>query len=85
MHGLITIYLKKRMNMFEDNCEMERIEESFNLTMPKGKVADQSVSNDFYINTLTGTSVPLRQIADFTTGGGGLRFKVGPGSTSGPT
>lgn len=31
MHGLITIYLKKRMSMFEDNREMERIEESFKL------------------------------------------------------
>lgn len=35
-----------------------------NLTMPKGKVADQSVLNNLYVNTLTGTSVPLRQIAD---------------------
>jgi multidrug efflux pump subunit AcrB len=37
---------------------------AINLTMPKGKVADQSVLNNLYINTLTGTSVPLRQIAD---------------------
>jgi AcrR family transcriptional regulator len=29
MHGLITIYLKKRMDMFGDNREMERMEESF--------------------------------------------------------
>jgi len=31
MHGLITIYLKKRMEMFGDNREMERMEESFKL------------------------------------------------------
>ncbi|WP_221394435.1 TetR/AcrR family transcriptional regulator [Dyadobacter sp. NIV53] len=31
MHGLITIYLKKRMDMFGDNREMERIQESFKL------------------------------------------------------
>jgi multidrug efflux pump subunit AcrB len=35
-----------------------------NVTMPKGKIADQSVLNNLYVNTLTGTSVPLRQIAD---------------------
>lgn len=35
-----------------------------NVTMPKGKVADQNVLNNLYINTLTGTSVPLRQVAD---------------------
>ena len=37
---------------------------AINLTMPKGKVADQSVLNNLYVNTLTGTSVPLKQIAD---------------------
>ena len=31
VHGLITIYLKKRMDMFDDNREMERIHESFKL------------------------------------------------------
>jgi hypothetical protein len=31
MHGLIAIYLKKRMEMFEDNREMERMQESFKL------------------------------------------------------
>ena len=31
VHGLITIYLKKRMDMFDDNREMERIQESFKL------------------------------------------------------
>ena len=35
-----------------------------NVTMPKGKVADQAVLNNLYVNTLTGTSVPLKQIAD---------------------
>ncbi|CAG5007324.1 Multidrug resistance protein MexB [Dyadobacter sp. CECT 9275] len=35
-----------------------------NVTMPKGKVADQSVLNNLYVNTRTGVSVPLRQIAD---------------------
>ncbi len=37
---------------------------AINLTMPKGKVADQRVLNNLYVNTLTGTSVPLKQIAD---------------------
>ncbi|WP_405518224.1 efflux RND transporter permease subunit [Spirosoma sp. KNUC1025] len=35
-----------------------------NVTMPKGKVADQRVLSDLYVNTLTGSAVPLRQIAD---------------------
>ncbi len=37
---------------------------NINVTMPKGKVTDQSVLNNLYINTLTGSSLPLRQIAD---------------------
>jgi multidrug efflux pump subunit AcrB len=37
---------------------------AINLTVPKGKVADQNVLNNLYVNTLTGTSVPLKQIAD---------------------
>lgn len=37
---------------------------NINVTMPKGKVTDQSVLNNLYINTLTGSAVPLRQIAD---------------------
>jgi multidrug efflux pump subunit AcrB len=37
---------------------------AINLTVPKDKVADQSVLNNLYVNTLTGTSVPLKQIAD---------------------
>jgi multidrug efflux pump subunit AcrB len=37
---------------------------TINVTMPKGKVASQEALNSLYINTLTGTSVPLRQIAD---------------------
>ena len=31
MHGLVTIYLKKRMNMFSDDREMERMQQSFGL------------------------------------------------------
>ena len=31
MHGLITIYLKKRMDMFEDDRPMDRMQESFQL------------------------------------------------------
>jgi AcrR family transcriptional regulator len=31
MHGLITIYLKKRMEMFEDDRELERMRDSFTL------------------------------------------------------
>ncbi|WP_128546522.1 efflux RND transporter permease subunit [Larkinella soli] len=37
---------------------------TINITMPKGKVADQSVLNNLYVNTMTGGSIPLRQIAD---------------------
>ncbi|GAA4417016.1 efflux RND transporter permease subunit [Nibrella viscosa] len=37
---------------------------AINVTIPKGKVADQQVLNSLYINTLTGGAVPLRQIAD---------------------
>lgn len=37
---------------------------TINVTMPKGKVADQRVLNNLYVNTLTGSAVPLRQIAD---------------------
>lgn len=37
---------------------------AINLTMPKGKVADQRVLENLYVNTLAGTSVPLKQIAD---------------------
>ncbi|RRB04016.1 efflux RND transporter permease subunit [Larkinella rosea] len=35
-----------------------------NVTLPKGKVADLRVLNNLYVNTQTGSSVPLRQIAD---------------------
>ncbi|GAB2779841.1 efflux RND transporter permease subunit [Rhabdobacter roseus] len=35
-----------------------------NVTLPKGKVADQQVLNSVYVNTLTGGAVPLRQIAE---------------------
>jgi len=31
MHGLISIYLKKRMDMFEDHREMERIQDSYEM------------------------------------------------------
>lgn len=31
MHGLVTIYLKDRLNMFKDNREKERMQESFAL------------------------------------------------------
>lgn len=37
---------------------------AINVTIPKGKVADQQVLNSLYINTLAGGAVPLRQIAD---------------------
>ncbi len=37
---------------------------AISVTMPKGKTAGQDVLNNLYINTLTGTSVPLKQIAD---------------------
>ncbi|GAA4458460.1 efflux RND transporter permease subunit [Nibrella saemangeumensis] len=37
---------------------------AINVTIPKGKVAEQQVLNSLYINTLTGGAVPLRQIAD---------------------
>jgi AcrR family transcriptional regulator len=31
VHGMVTIYLKKRMEMFEDDREMERMQQSFKL------------------------------------------------------
>lgn len=31
MHGLVTIYLKNRMSMFQDNQQLDRIQDSFNL------------------------------------------------------
>ncbi|TDB64078.1 efflux RND transporter permease subunit [Arundinibacter roseus] len=34
------------------------------VTMPKGKVTDQRVLNNLYINSQTGVSIPLKQIAD---------------------
>lgn len=37
---------------------------TINVTMPKGKITDQSVLNNLYVNTMTGSAVPLRQIAD---------------------
>ncbi|WP_266363536.1 efflux RND transporter permease subunit [Tellurirhabdus rosea] len=39
-------------------------EYTINVTMPKGRITDQSVLNNLYVNTLTGSAVPLRQIAD---------------------
>ncbi|TAE33556.1 MAG: efflux RND transporter permease subunit [Cytophagales bacterium] len=37
---------------------------AINVTIPKGAITDQSVLNNLYVNTLTGSAVPLRQIAD---------------------
>ena len=37
---------------------------AINVTLPKGAVADQSVLNNLYVNTVTGAAVPLRQVAD---------------------
>lgn len=37
---------------------------TINVTIPKGQNAEQTVLNNLYINTLTGGSVPLRQIAE---------------------
>lgn len=37
---------------------------AINVTLPKGAVADQTVLNNLYVNTLTGSAVPLRQVAD---------------------
>jgi multidrug efflux pump subunit AcrB len=34
------------------------------VTVPKGKAADLTVLENIYINTLTGTSIPLKQVAD---------------------
>ncbi len=43
---------------------------AINVTLPKGRIAGPSVLNNLYINTLTGSAAPLRQIADiqFETG-----------------
>jgi multidrug efflux pump subunit AcrB len=48
----------------------DRDDYTINVTLPKGRVADQSVLNSLYVNTLTGSAVPLRQIAD-------VRFETG--------
>lgn len=37
---------------------------TINVTLPKGKTADQRVLSNLYVNTLTGSALPLRQIAD---------------------
>ncbi|MBB3837347.1 multidrug efflux pump subunit AcrB [Runella defluvii] len=37
---------------------------AINVTLPKGKTTTPDVLNNLYINTLTGSAVPLRQIAD---------------------
>ena len=39
MHGLVTIYLKNRMNMFGDDRQMERIQQSFELFVRMLKTA----------------------------------------------
>ncbi|WP_149240615.1 TetR/AcrR family transcriptional regulator [Dyadobacter sp. 32] len=39
MHGLITIYLKNRMDMFEDDRPMERMQESFQLFVEMLKIS----------------------------------------------
>lgn len=45
-------------------------EYAITVTLPKGRVTDQSVLNNLYVNTVTGVAVPLRQVADleFDTG-----------------
>jgi AcrR family transcriptional regulator len=39
MHGLVTIYLKNRMNMFGDDRQMERIQQSFELFIKMLKIS----------------------------------------------
>lgn len=43
---------------------------TINVTLPKGRITDQTVLNNLYVNTVTGSAVPLRQVADvqFETG-----------------
>ena len=45
-------------------------EYAINVTLPKGRWSDQTVLNNLYVNTVAGTAVPLRQVADieFETG-----------------
>ncbi|AUD05215.1 efflux RND transporter permease subunit [Spirosoma pollinicola] len=43
---------------------------TINVTLPKGRVTDQSVLKNLYVNTVTGGSVPLSQVAD-------LQFETG--------
>ena len=45
-------------------------EYTINLTLPKGRVTDQTVLNNLYVNTVSGSAVPLRQVAD-------LQFETG--------
>ncbi len=46
---------------FQDNLGDDY---TINVTLPKGKHPGQEVLNSLYINTLTGTSVPMSQIAE---------------------
>ncbi|AQG81670.1 efflux RND transporter permease subunit [Spirosoma montaniterrae] len=45
-------------------------EYTISVTLPKGRITDQTVLNNLYVNTVTGAAVPLRQVADveFETG-----------------
>ncbi|ADB41970.1 efflux RND transporter permease subunit [Spirosoma linguale] len=43
---------------------------TINVTLPKGRLTDQSVLNNLYVNSVTGGAVPLRQVAD-------LQFETG--------
>lgn len=45
-------------------------EYTISVTLPKGRVTDQAVLNNLYVNTVTGVAVPLRQVAD-------LQFETG--------
>jgi multidrug efflux pump subunit AcrB len=45
-------------------------EYTINVSLPKGRVTDQTVLNNLYVNTIAGAAVPLRQVAEleFETG-----------------
>ncbi|CCH56154.1 acriflavin resistance protein [Fibrisoma limi BUZ 3] len=58
------------LNVGTFKSDAEDDDYAINVTLPKGRVADQSVLNNLYVNTVTGGAVPLRQVADiqFETG-----------------
>ena len=58
------------LNVGMFNAPNDEDDYTINVTLPKGRITDQTVLNNLYVNTVTGSAVPLRQVADvqFETG-----------------